>query len=113
MFGKGFLKGEQRAYLGQPFVSTPATAPHTSLSLPVEVIGVVGEQLAKLQYWGTLANLNVSCKAVRWETTPILWKVFRQSEFTSTSDGRLLTINEYEERFMATLAHNDGYKCIQ
>lgn len=109
----GEAKDISNAHSWQSLVVTSAKPPDILPCLPVEVIGVIGEHLAKLQYLGTLANLNVACKAVRWETKPILWRVFRASDVYSVTDHEPFTTEDYEQKFIEKFADLDGYKHIQ
>lgn len=81
--------------------------------LPVEVIAVIGEHLAESQSLGTLANLNVSCKAVHWETKPILWRIFRAGDLGFATSRRFDSTRDYELLFRANFAHLKGYKYMQ
>jgi hypothetical protein len=42
--------------------------------LPLDVLGVIAEQLIDENAFGTCAALNVTCHAVEEETSPTLWK---------------------------------------
>lgn len=45
------------------------------MALPAEVFGVIAEHLTAQNHFGTCANLNVTNKAVRFQTKPALWKI--------------------------------------
>jgi hypothetical protein len=53
--------------------TTPACV-DDRLSLPLDVIGVIAKCLIDDYAFGSCAALNVTCKAVEEETSPILWK---------------------------------------
>lgn len=64
------------ARLIAPIPQKPANVPQ----LPLEVIGLVAEQLSTLGYYGTLANLNITCRHVRLETARLVEEGRRQED---------------------------------
>lgn len=44
------------------------------VSLPLDIFGLIAKHLVAQDLHGSCAALNLTCKAVRDETTPILWK---------------------------------------
>lgn len=60
---------------GHPELTSFFLAGH-ELSLPLDIIGIIAKYLIDDDAFGTCAALNLTCKAVEAETTPILWKTF-------------------------------------
>lgn len=51
------------------------------MALPAEIFGVIAQNLTLQNAFGIRANLNVTNKAIRFETKPALWEVvFEKSE---------------------------------
>jgi hypothetical protein len=84
--------------------------------LPFEVISIVGEHLSTMGHYGTLASLNRTCKHVRQDTLPILWKKVVVKTFETvrmTSESSPYTPEEYLEEFRVRYGGEEHYKYIK